>query len=152
MSKKDDEKSLNKTQSNLNRIENNDDSKINDNKSNKLNKKEKYIINKNSNKNDDIDVNSVGDANKDNIISNSLNDKKEGICNNSSEKLIYDISIIVKNKEDDEIFQKSLSIDESTKYELDLDELFFMITSILKEQHISYKYGLSYKIGYMDLE
>ena len=155
MSKKDDEKSLNETQSNLNRkinIENNDDSKINDNKSNNLNIKENYIIIKNSNKNDDIDVNSVGDANKDNIIPNSLNDKKEGICNNSSEKLIYDISIIVKNKEDDEIFQKSLSIDESTKYELDLCELFFMITSILKEQHISYKYGLSYKIGYMDLE
>ena len=35
---------------------------------------------------------------------------------------------------------------------MDLDELFFMITSILKEQHISYKYGLSYIIGYMDLE
>ena len=159
MSQKEDEKSLNETQPNLNskiNIENNDISKIskkNDNKPNNLNIKEKHIIIKNSNKNDDIDVNIAEGTNKGNIISNNVNDKKKEIDkNDSSEKLIYDISIIVKNKEDVEIFQKNISIDESTKYELDLDELFFMITSILKEQHISYKYGLSYKIGYMELE
>ena len=156
MSKKDNEKSMNETQLILNRkinIENKDVSKIskiNDNKSNNL---ENHIIIKKSNKNDNIDLSFIDDVNKDIIISNNINDKKEETDNHDSkEKLIYDISIIVKNKEDEEIFQKSILINESTKYELDLDELFFMITSILKERHISYKYGLSYKIGYMDLE
>ena len=60
--------------------------------------------------------------------------------------------MIVKSQDNEEIFQKNILIDKSSDYQLDLDKIFQIIISTLRQKNISYKYGLSYKISFLDLE
>ena len=94
---------------------------------------------------------------KNNNNLDDLEELEENIGNlklerNKDNDLIYNILLKIKDKENKEISKKMIEIDKSTNYKLDLDKLFLLSTSILNKKKLSYKYGISYKIGYLDLE
>ena len=51
-----------------------------------------------------------------------------------------------------EIFKKIITVDKSDNYELNLDYIFSISSSILNRKKMEYKYGLSFKFGYLYLQ
>ena len=98
------------------------------------------------------------EENKEDKVKNKDNEQKEENEENEQKDEeydngpIYDLLLIVKSQDNEEIFQKNILIDKSSDYQLDLDKIFQIIISTLRQKNISYKYGLSYKISYLDLE
>ena len=121
--KKEDNKQNEELNNNINNINNN-----------KEIKKEKEIDNKEK----EIDkIIAINNKNKDNNIINDT---------------IYEVELSLRNLENKEIHNKKITIDKSTNYLLNLDYIFSISSSILNLKKIEYKYGLSYKLGYLYLQ
>ena len=128
------------------------DNLLNNEKENKFKEeKEKINILKEENKNLDKTINNVKiiqEKNKPNIeMKKELNNKEKINKNN----FIYEILLSLKNENNEEIFQKILSVDKVDNYELNLDYIFMLCISILNKRKIEYKYGLTFKLGYLNL-
>ena len=59
---------------------------------------------------------------------------------------------MINDETNEELFAKIITVDNSENYLLNLDYVFSIATSILNKKKIEYKYGLSYKLGYLYLE
>ena len=86
------------------------------------------------------------DINDDN---NELNKKENIIPDNNN--FIYELNLIILNENNEEIYKQIISVGKSENYELNLDYVFSLSSSILNKKKIKYKYGLSFKIGYLEL-
>jgi len=72
--------------------------------------------------------------------------------NNNIDNFIYEVELSIRNNENKEIRNKIITIDKSNDYELNLDYIFSISSSILNHNKIEYKYGLSFKLGYLHLQ
>jgi hypothetical protein len=80
-------------------------------------------------------------------------EKEKSVDNNQAKKnLIYEIILSLKNLENKEIYNKIISIDKKNNYELNLDNIFSLCVLYLNKNNIEYKYGLSFKLGYLELQ
>jgi hypothetical protein len=83
---------------------------------------------------------------------NNIEKEKSGDNNPAKKNLIYEIILSLKNLENKEIYNKIISIDKKNNYELNLDNIFSLCVLYLNKNNIEYKYGLSFKLGYLELQ
>ena len=129
-------------------------SNINNNEKIKIKEKEQIILinNDNNNKKLNKELNNINkiEIKKENKSNNNELNKKEKIIDDNN--FIYELILIILNENNEEIYKQIISVDKSQNYELNLDYIFSLSSSILNKKKIKYKYGLSFKIGYLDLE
>jgi hypothetical protein len=58
----------------------------------------------------------------------------------------------IRDLENKEINNQIITIDKANNYELNLEYIFLIASSFLKKEKIEYKYGLSFKLGYLYLQ
>jgi len=143
---------------------NNNNSKKLENNSNviKEDKKEKeqIILFKNNNNNNNYNNKQLNEQINNNKIKKeeekqNINEELNSIKNNIANKntFIYEIILKMINDEtNEELFTKMITVDKSDNYLLNLDYVFSIATSFLNKKKIEYKFGLSYKLGYLYLE
>ena len=112
---------------------------------------EQKIIFKNSNNiklNDQINFSQIKKEEEEKHKINKELNNKEIIDDDNN--FIYEI-ILSLIEDNQEIFTKIISVGKSDNYELNLDYIFSISSSILNKKKINYKYGLSFKLGYLYL-
>jgi hypothetical protein len=122
---------------------------------------ENNIIKAEEEKKQDIRLNnsiSINNINNEDKKEKEIENKKVEINNNIENNddnindFIYEIELSIRDEENKEIHNEKIFIDKSTNYLLNLDHIFSIATSILRKENIEYKYGISFKIGYLYLQ
>ena len=63
--------------------------------------------------------------------------------------ILYKITLSINDLDNKEIHKQILFINKNDNYLLNLDYIFSMSSRILNKKKIKYKYGLSFKLGYL---